>query len=49
MTAVQAESLPITLAGKDILAQAETGSGKTAAFGLRILNCLLYTSDAADE
>jgi ATP-independent RNA helicase DbpA len=40
MTAVQAESLPITLAGKDILAQAETGSGKTAAFGLRILNTL---------
>ena len=40
MTAVQAESLPITLAGKDILAQAQTGSGKTAAFGLRILNTL---------
>ncbi|MDG2118864.1 MAG: ATP-dependent RNA helicase DbpA [Gammaproteobacteria bacterium] len=40
MTPVQAESLPITLAGKDILAQAETGSGKTAAFGLRMLNTL---------
>lgn len=40
MTAVQAESLPITLVGRDILAQAETGSGKTAAFGLSILNAL---------
>ena len=40
MTAIQAESLPITLAGYDLIAQAKTGSGKTAAFGLALLNNL---------
>lgn len=40
MTLVQAESLPLLLAGKDVLARAKTGSGKTAAFGLGILNNL---------
>lgn len=38
MTAIQAESLPAMLAGKDVIAQAKTGSGKTAAFGLALLN-----------
>ena len=37
MTPVQAESLPAMLAGKDVIAQARTGSGKTAAFGLAAL------------
>lgn len=40
MTPVQAESLPSILAGIDVIAQAKTGSGKTAAFGLGILNKL---------
>lgn len=40
MTPVQAQTLPITLQHKDILAQAKTGSGKTAAFSLTILNHL---------
>ncbi|TMN62871.1 ATP-dependent RNA helicase DbpA, partial [Pseudoalteromonas sp. S1727] len=37
MTAVQAQSLPPVLEGKDIIAQAKTGSGKTAAFSLGVL------------
>lgn len=40
MTPVQAQSLPDILAGKDVIAQAKTGSGKTAAFGLGLLNKL---------
>lgn len=34
---VQAESIPILLQGEDLLAQAQTGTGKTAAFALPIL------------
>jgi ATP-dependent RNA helicase DbpA len=37
MTPIQAASLPPALAGKDLIAQAQTGSGKTAAFGLALL------------
>ncbi len=40
MTEIQAASLPITLAGHDLLAQAKTGSGKTAAFALPLLTRL---------
>jgi len=38
MTAVQAQSLPHILKGKDIIAKAKTGSGKTAAFGIGLLD-----------
>ena len=40
MTAIQAASLPPALLGKDIIAQAKTGSGKTAAFALTLLSNL---------
>ena len=37
MTPIQADSLPLTLGGHDLIAQAKTGSGKTAAFSLPLL------------
>ena len=37
MTAIQVASLPPALQGKDVIAQAKTGSGKTAAFALALL------------
>lgn len=40
MTPIQAASLPAALAGKDLIAQAQTGSGKTAAFALALLASL---------
>jgi ATP-independent RNA helicase DbpA len=40
MTPIQARSLPHILAGKDVIAQGKTGSGKTAAFGLGLLQKL---------
>ncbi|MFH1356343.1 MAG: ATP-dependent RNA helicase DbpA [bacterium] len=41
MTPIQAKSLPLILAGHDIIGQAKTGSGKTAAFGLGVLSNLI--------
>ncbi len=40
MTAVQAASVPTIMAGGDVIAQAHTGSGKTAAFALGLLAAL---------
>ncbi len=40
MTTIQAQSLPTILERRDLIAQAKTGSGKTAAFGLGILQKL---------
>lgn len=40
-TPIQAESLPVILAGHDLAGQAQTGTGKTAAFLLALLNHLL--------
>ncbi|WP_457747801.1 ATP-dependent RNA helicase DbpA [Sulfurimonas sp.] len=40
MTPIQAQALPFILKNQDILAQAKTGSGKTAAFGIGLLHNL---------
>lgn len=40
MTPIQAQSIPAILEGKDLLAQAKTGSGKTAAFAIGLLHKL---------
>jgi len=40
-TEIQASAIPLVLEGHDVIASGETGSGKTAAFGLPILNRLL--------
>ncbi|MDR3491195.1 MAG: ATP-dependent RNA helicase DbpA [Gammaproteobacteria bacterium] len=40
MTPIQVQSLPFMLKNEDVIAKAKTGSGKTAAFGLSVLNNL---------
>jgi len=42
-TPIQAKAIPIALEGKDILGTAQTGTGKTAAFGIPLINYLLKT------
>ena len=46
-TPVQAQAIPLVLAGRDVLASAETGSGKTVAFCLPLLQALAQTPAAA--
>ena len=46
-TPVQLKSIPIVLTGSDLLAKAQTGTGKTAAFGLPMIDRLLVKGGAA--
>ena len=47
-TSIQAAVFPIVTAGRDLIASAETGSGKTAAYLLPVLNQML-TADRTNE
>jgi len=43
-TPIQEKAIPVALAGKDILASAQTGTGKTAAFGLPLISKIVTDS-----
>ena len=45
VTQVQKETIPIALSGRDVIGQARTGSGKTAAFGLPTMNACQPTGE----
>eukprot|EP00736_Rhodelphis_marinus_P002869 Rmarinus@m.19885 len=47
-TLVQAKTIPIALEGRDVLVRARTGSGKTAAYALPLLQKVLRTKDAGE-
>lgn len=49
MTPIQAQSLPVVLRGADLIAQAKTGSGKTAAFAIALLEGLNVRSLAVQS
>jgi ATP-dependent RNA helicase RhlE len=46
-TPVQTQSIPVVLSGRDLLARAQTGTGKTAAFGLPMIDRLLVKGGTA--
>ena len=46
LTPVQEESIPLALAGRDVAAQAQTGTGKTAAFLITLFTRLLRNPPA---
>lgn len=45
MSPIQAQAIPIILEGKDIIGQAQTGTGKTASFGIPILEMIEASSN----
>uniref|UniRef100_A0A0B7A4D0 RNA helicase n=1 Tax=Arion vulgaris TaxID=1028688 RepID=A0A0B7A4D0_9EUPU len=48
-TPIQEKAIPLALKGKDILARARTGSGKTAAYAIAVIHKLLHLKQTASE
>ena len=48
-TPIQAEAIPVVLSGRDLIGCAQTGTGKTAAFTLPMLNRLMQTLSACPK
>ncbi len=48
-TPIQVQAIPEIRAGRDLMARAQTGTGKTAAFALPILNTLMNRADTHDH
>lgn len=48
-TPIQEKAIPLALQGKDVLSRARTGSGKTAAYSIPIIQTLLSLKEAHDE
>ena len=48
-TPIQAQTLPVALAGRDVAGQAQTGTGKTAAFLIALFNRLLTDPGAPNR
>src|SRR5437764_14844462 len=48
-TPIQSDAVPVVLAGRDIVGIAQTGTGKTAAFALPILNRLAANRGRAER
>lgn len=46
-TPIQAQAIPLALEGRDILGSAQTGTGKTAAFAIPLINALLKDEKAS--
>ncbi len=46
-TPVQAQTIPLALSGKDILGTAQTGTGKTGAYGVPLINHLMTNPEAS--
>lgn len=48
-TSIQAEAIPLALEGRDLLVRARTGSGKTGAYGLPLLQHLLRAREVSGD
>ena len=48
-TLIQEKAIPLALAGKDILARARTGSGKTAAFAIPLIQKILVSKEVTSN